>query len=194
MSAVDCACPMWPLKCASQDMSQCSSAIPIRRRIRAFPVGDIALRTYEYPMNGFDEILEMQFETSQPSRAHLMDQGEVPGNWRTCWFSELDFADPSKPTIWKRSLCTGPGTSGLSILREERLTLVEFPADLPPIRFDHEARSEVENVAGHPAYQSELCRLCRLVLRHRMRNMDHTLSLVTIIEDGPVWTPRHRQN
>lgn len=121
-------------------------------------------------------------------------RGEVPDDWRTYSFSELHFAEPSNPTIWERSLRTGPSMSALSILREQRFTLVEFAADLPPILYDHEARGEAENVAGHPAYQGELYRLCLLMLRHRMRNMDHTLSLVTIAEDGPMWTPRHPQN
>lgn len=119
--------------------------------------------------------------------------GETPADWRRYSFSELDFSEPTAPTLWERTLGTGPSTSALSILREPRFTLVEFAADLPPILYDHENRGELENVADNPAYQGELARLCRLMLRHRMRNMDHTLSLVTITEDGPAYTPRHPQ-
>ncbi len=111
--------------------------------------------------------------------------GDVPADWRSFTFSELDFSEPTKPTIWETALGTGPTDSALSILREARFTLVEFAADLPPILYDHEAEGERVNVAADPAYQGDLARLCRMMLRHRMRNMDHTLSLVTITTDGP---------
>jgi hypothetical protein len=88
-------------------------------------------------------------------------------------------------------LGTGPSNSSLSILREARFTLVEFAADLPPILYDHEAQGERVNVADDPAYQSDLARLCRLTLRHRMQNMDHTLSLITITPDGPQQVKRN---
>lgn len=112
-------------------------------------------------------------------------RGEVPGDWRKYSFSELDFAQPEAPTAWEQALGTGPSDSSLSILREERFTLVEFAADLPPILFDHEARGEAENVADQSDYQDDLNRLTRLMLRHRMKNMDQTLALITITEDGP---------
>ena len=112
-------------------------------------------------------------------------RGDVPQDWRQYSFSELDFSEPTTPTLWERALGTGPSNSALSILREERFTLVEFAADLPPILYDHAAHGEAENVASDPAYQAELARLGRLMLRHRMTNMDHTLSLVTITPDGP---------
>lgn len=119
--------------------------------------------------------------------------GDVPEDWRTYTFSELDFSEPTAPTFWQEALGTGPSNSALAILREARFTLVEFAADLPPILYDHEAQGEQVNVATDPAYQGELARLCRLMLRHRMRNMDHTLSLVTITEDGPQQVKRHRR-
>ena len=118
-------------------------------------------------------------------------QGDVPSDWRTYTFSELDFAEPSRPTIWEKTLGTGPSDSALSILRDDRFTLVEFAADLPPILYDHAALGEGENVAEKPAYQGDLSRLSRQMLRHRMKNMDHTLSMVTITEDGPHYAPRY---
>ncbi len=117
--------------------------------------------------------------------------GDVPADWRTYSFSELDFSEPTAPTIWETALGTGPSDSALSILREKRFTLVEFAADLPPILYDHDAEGERKNVAADPAYQGDLARLCRLMLRHRMRNMDHTLSLVAITDDGPKQTQRY---
>jgi len=111
--------------------------------------------------------------------------GEVPQDWRRYSFSELDFAKPGAPTVWEQALSTTPSDSSLGILRDERFTLVEFAADLPPMLFDHQGSGEMENVADHPDMQADLMRLTRMMLRHRMRNMDHTLSLDMITTDGP---------
>jgi arylsulfatase A-like enzyme len=117
-------------------------------------------------------------------------QGDVPEDWRKYTFSEFDFSEPEAPTLWEKELGTGPSDSSLAILRDARFSLVEFAADLSPILFDHDANGEQENVADQPEYQSELNRLTRLMLRHRMKNMDHTLSLMTITDDGPRQKPR----
>lgn len=117
--------------------------------------------------------------------------GDVPEDWRDASFSELDFSEPLSPTLWERSLKTGPADSSLCILREDRFTLVEFAADLPPILYDHEGDGEARNVASHPTYQTELNRLGRKMLRHRMRNADQTLALHSITPDGPQILPRH---
>ena len=118
--------------------------------------------------------------------------GAPPPGWRRHAFSELDFANPVAPTAWEHELGTGPSDSSLAILREERLTLVEFAADLPPLLFDHAGAGEFENVAADPARRDCLLRLTRALLRHRMRNMDHTLSLAAITEGGPRERPRRR--
>lgn len=118
-------------------------------------------------------------------------RGAVPQDWRSYSFSEFDFAEPEAPTLWEKALGTGPSDSSLGILREARFTLVEFAADLPPILYDHEGRGEAVNVAEQPEYAAELGRLTRLMLRHRMKNMDHTLSLDTITPDGPRRKTRH---
>lgn len=112
--------------------------------------------------------------------------GQVPDDWRSYTFSELDFSQPERPTIWQRELETGHSDSCLGILRDARFTLVEFAADVAPMLFDHAAQGEMENVAEKPEYGTELARLTRLMLRHRMRNMDHTLSLHSITPDGPM--------
>ena len=62
---------------------------------------------------------------------------------------------------------------------------MEFAAELPPLLFDHHGAGEVENVAEEPAMQADLARLTRTMLRHRMKNADHTLSLDQITQDGP---------
>ncbi|WP_411351489.1 alkaline phosphatase family protein [Leisingera aquaemixtae] len=117
-------------------------------------------------------------------------RGEVPQDWRQYSFSELDFSEPLQPTLWQKALGTTPSDSSLGILRDGRFTLVEFAADLPPMLFDAEGQGEMENVAGQPEYAADLNRLTRLMLRHRMKNMDHTLSLVSITADGARSVPR----
>ncbi|UWQ12845.1 alkaline phosphatase family protein (plasmid) [Aliiroseovarius crassostreae] len=115
-----------------------------------------------------------------------LTQGDIPSDWRRYSFSELDFADPEHPTRWERELGTDPSTSNLSILRDEQLTLIEFAAEtLDPILFDHRANGETENVAHNPSYAADLARMSRQMLRHRMRNMDHTLSMDMITHSGP---------
>lgn len=42
---------------------------------RAWPAGHPALTTYEYPMTGFREVVEMRLEESHPWRAHLLTKG-----------------------------------------------------------------------------------------------------------------------
>ncbi|MCK8485413.1 alkaline phosphatase family protein [Aliiroseovarius sp. S2029] len=117
--------------------------------------------------------------------------GNTPDDWRSYSFSELDFAEPESPTLWQKRLGTTNSNSCLGILRDARFTLVEFAADLPPLLFDHAKQGEMENVADNPAFAAELSRLTRLMLRHRMQNMDHTLSLDTITNNGPKRQSRH---
>ena len=57
---------------------------------------------------------------------------------------------------------------------------------------DHNDGGEAENAAKQPDYQNDLNRLTRLMLRHRMKNMDHTLSRMMITKDGPRQKQRHR--
>ncbi len=96
-----------------------------------------------------------------------MLHGATPLDWRQFSYSELDFADPLKPTAWQRTLGTGPSDSNLAILRDDRFTLVEFAADLPPLLFDREGQGEFADVAGDANHAADLARLCRAMLRHR---------------------------
>ncbi len=115
----------------------------------------------------------------------LQSESSTPVDWRRYSFSELDFADPLNPTRWQRDLETGLEESCLSILRDDRFTLIEFAADLPPMLFDSEGQGEMENVAEHPEHAATLARMTRDMLRHRMRKMDKTLSNWMITPDGP---------
>ncbi|MGI9369175.1 MAG: alkaline phosphatase family protein [Ruegeria sp.] len=118
-------------------------------------------------------------------------RNEVPDNWRSYTFSELDFSDPIVTTLWQTQLGTGNSDSCLGILRDGRFTLVEFAADLPPMLFDHQGRGELANVADDPTYATDLARLTRRMLRHRMKNADHTLSLHSITPQGAKSRPRY---
>ena len=119
-------------------------------------------------------------------------RGEIPSDWRQYTYSELDFGDPQGQTIWQQMLATPTSQSSLAILRDGRFSLVEFAADLPPLLFDHQGAGEMENLAQAPAMQADLARMTRQMLRHRMRNADHSLSLHSITTDGPRQQKRHR--
>ena len=90
--------------------------------------------------------------------------GQPPQDWRTYSFSELDFSEPEQPTLWQQELGTGNSDSCLGILRDDRFTLVEFAADLPPILFDHHKDGELQNVSAEPEYLTDLMRLSRQML------------------------------
>ncbi|MGB7242530.1 MAG: sulfatase-like hydrolase/transferase [Sulfitobacter sp.] len=117
--------------------------------------------------------------------------GETPADWRDYSFSELDFGGVPTPSDWQKALGTTPSDSCLGILREDRFSLVEFAADLPPLLFDKNGMGELADVSQNPDYAADLARLTRKMLRHRMRNMDHTLSLDAITSNGAVNLPRH---
>lgn len=119
--------------------------------------------------------------------------GGAPSGWRDHSYSEIDLSDPLTPTAFENQLGLGPAEGGVAILREERFTLVEFAADLPPILFDKAAEGEFANVADNPAHSADLARLTRKMLRHRMRQADQTLALTTITPDGPKTVERFRR-
>ena len=106
--------------------------------------------------------------------------------------SEIDLADPVAPTAFEDMLGLHPMNGGSAILREDRFTLIEFAADLPPMLFDRYGKGEFENLADQPEYQSELARMTRKLLKHRMQNSDQTLSLDQITPDGNRTLSRNR--
>ncbi len=118
-------------------------------------------------------------------------RGEQPDDWRLYSFSELDFSDPVAPTRWQQDLGTSASDSCLGILRDDRFTLVEFAADLPPLLFDRAGQGELEDVSRRPEYAADLARLTRQMLRHRMQNADHMLSMMSVTPDGVKRQPRH---
>ena len=118
-------------------------------------------------------------------------KGEIP-DWRDYSYSEHDFANPISPTPWERELDLHQSNANCAILREDRFTLVQFADGMDPMLFDADGQGELENLAGNPAFASELLRLTQKLLRHRMQNTDHTLSTTMITKDGPIETARPR--
>ena len=118
-------------------------------------------------------------------------QGAPPDDWRSYSFSELDFGKSSEPNPRQRALGTTASESCFCVLRDDRFNLVEFAADLPPMLFDRQSNWESENVADKPEYVQDMMRLTRQLLRHRMRNADHTLSLFEITNTGPKMAKRY---
>lgn len=121
-----------------------------------------------------------------------LSRGQRPAGWRDCSYSEIDLSEPLDPTVFEDKLGMSPAEGGVAILREERFTLVEFAADLPPMLFDRQGAGEFANVADMPAHAADLSRLTRKMLRHRMRHADQTLALTTITAQGPKTVPRYR--
>lgn len=119
--------------------------------------------------------------------------GAAAPGWRRHSYSEIDLTEPLTPTAFEQHLGITPADGGVAILREERFTLVEFAADLPPILFDKAAEGEFANVADDPAHSTDLARLTRTMLRHRMRHADQTLALTTITPEGPKTVERFRR-
>ena len=118
-------------------------------------------------------------------------QGAPPDDWRSYSFSELDFGKSSEPNPRQRALGTTASESCFCVLRDDRFNLVEFAADLPPMLFYRQSNWESENVADKPEYVQDMMRLTRQLLRHRMRNADHTLSLFEITNTGPKMAKRY---
>jgi arylsulfatase A-like enzyme len=118
-------------------------------------------------------------------------RGDVPKDWRSCTYSELDFGNPLAPSPWQVALGTDICASNLAILREEHLTLVEFAADtLPPMLLKMQG-GLARDVAHQPEHAVDLARMTRTMLRHRMRHMDQTLALDAITASGPQQHMRH---
>ncbi|WP_299848401.1 alkaline phosphatase family protein [uncultured Roseovarius sp.] len=113
-------------------------------------------------------------------------QGENPKGWRGESYSDLDFGDPLTLTIWQNELGLSEAEASMSILRTDRLTLVHFAGNLPPVLFDHQAEGELRNVAADPKYASDLLAMTQKLLSHRMRHPDTTLSKTMITDAGPV--------
>ena len=109
---------------------------------------------------------------------------EVPEGWRSATFSELDFGDPLKPTVWQRQLGLALEAANLAVLRTGRYRLVQFAADLPSVLFDMDEMGESRDIGGDSAALVTLLDLSRRMLRHRMVNAEGTFARTMITSEG----------
>jgi len=114
--------------------------------------------------------------------AHL--EGRQPGNWRKTTYSELDFGNPLKPTIWQRQLGLSHDAANLAVLRSGRHRFVQFAGNLPQILFDMEAGGETRNLARDANFFATLLDLSRQMLCHRMQNPDGTFARTMVTAEG----------
>jgi hypothetical protein len=114
----------------------------------------------------------------------------MPANWRDHGFSELDFSEPLDPTRWQKDLGLDASEANLCVYSEGSLSLVQFAADLPPMLFDHSDQGEKVDLANRADYSDRLAALTAKMLKHRMKNADHTLSLDVITSSGPARAQR----
>ncbi|MFT7593691.1 MAG: arylsulfatase A-like enzyme [Paracoccaceae bacterium] len=129
----------------------------------------------------------LEHPTSLDGRSlYPLMQGDVPEDWRDYTYSELDFPQLDDPQGGDPVAEMKLENRNAAILREADLTLVYFNGGLPPLLFDHRAKGEAQNLADDPAYASDLLRLTRKMLDHRMTHANSTLSSFDITADGPV--------
>ncbi|HUS55273.1 MAG TPA: alkaline phosphatase family protein [Thermohalobaculum sp.] len=112
-------------------------------------------------------------------------EGAGQPGWRDHVFCELDLGDPVSPTRYQRSLALAWGDANLAILRERRFKYVHFNGGLPPLLFDMVADpSELNDLAGDPAYAPELLRLSRRMLDHRMSHAARSAPSMKLTAEG----------
>ena len=117
-------------------------------------------------------------------------QGDRVDGWREASFSELDFANPIKPTKFEVDLGLGVDAANLAVLRHGAHRLVQFADALPPRLFDMSIAAESVDLANDPAMMPILLDLSRRMLCHRMQNAEGTFSRTMITPDGPVTAGR----
>ena len=105
-----------------------------------------------------------------------MIDGHKPDDWRRFTVSELDFGDPVNPTIWQTALALRSDQCNLSILRDDRHTLIQFGGDLPSILFDHHQDGENRNIAGDSVAMPVRLALTEAMLAHRMTHAEGQFS------------------
>ena len=112
--------------------------------------------------------------------------GQRPDDWRRFTVSELDFGDPVEPTRWQTELGLSSDQCTLSVLRDDRHTLVQFAGGLPPLLFDHHGEGENRDISGDSAAQSVRLALTEAMLTHRMTHAEGQFSRTKVTSGGVV--------
>ncbi|MEM9578960.1 MAG: sulfatase-like hydrolase/transferase [Pseudomonadota bacterium] len=115
--------------------------------------------------------------------------GEVPANWKTHSFSELDFGDPIEPTDIQKKHKLGPREANLSVLRQGSERLVYFAKGFSPLLFDHATTGEGVNRSRLQQDSERLANLSQNLLSHRLCFADGTFAHTLITSEGPRTVP-----
>lgn len=111
--------------------------------------------------------------------------GDVPGNWRTHVFAELDFGEPANPTPWQQMMGLDLHNANFAIIRDEEYKLVHFNGGIAPLLFDLKADpNEMNDIAGDADSAPILLKMTQKLLSHKMRNSNRRLSDFAIKADG----------
>ena len=113
--------------------------------------------------------------------------GEPAKDWRDYVFYELDFGEPDGTSGIQNALNLPLEQSSFAVLRETQYKYVHFAGGLPPLLFDMQRDPhEMHNLASNPDYASEISRLARRMLDHRMHNAYNSHSGRKITSAGVI--------
>ncbi|MET0748925.1 MAG: alkaline phosphatase family protein [Rhizobium sp.] len=111
--------------------------------------------------------------------------GRKPPAWRDAAFWEYDFRDIAAGQA-EVHFGLRPNSCNLSVIRDAAFKYVHF-AGLPPLLFDLAADpSELDNLAGDPAYLAVRLAYAERLLSLRARHLDQTLAYTELTDSGPV--------
>jgi hypothetical protein len=112
--------------------------------------------------------------------------GETPAGWREAVFSEYDYAH--QPMI--RELGKKPGETGMTMIFDGRLKLVQIDGYRPILYDLAEDPEEFFDRGGDPAYSSEIQRLQKMLLDWALSRKHRVTKSNRAIED---YNDRHLQ-
>ncbi len=115
-------------------------------------------------------------------------EGGEPDTWRDAAHWEFDFRELGS-NLPEQRLGIDSDDCALSVIRDDRFKYVHFTS-LPSLLFDLRADpGELNNVADDPAYAVQRVTYAEKLLTWRARNLDRTLTGVSLTEAGPVGLP-----
>jgi arylsulfatase A-like enzyme len=100
-----------------------------------------------------------------------------PDDWRDAALTEVDFAEPARPTRFQRAWGLPADRCNAAVLRDARWTLAHFNGGLPPMLFDRrEDTGETRDLSAEPGAAAEIARLRAMMLDLRMTRGDRRLT------------------